>query len=221
MKAIFVAMFMTLLFGLRAHAATYWVSPNGQSLWKDCQAASPLNGIEACNLTVANANAVAGDTVFLREGIYNTYINPSNSGTSDTNRIVFTNFNGENVTIYNTSYGILLEDKSYVTVSGINCYYLEQFLVMKRSNHNIVSFCTFHLGRNLAQWTGSVINDNSQYNKVSNCIFWNFGKTGYESGDNDGAMLDIGTIESYSDNSFYNLIEGNHFYNCGHHCFAP
>jgi hypothetical protein len=206
-----------LIFLLRcASAADYYISPGGISAWAECTDIS-----HNCSLDTANANAKAGDTIYLRGGVYNQYIKPVNSGTSDSNRITYLNYNDENATIYNTRYGIYIEDKSYISVRGIHFYYLEQFMFIIRSDHNTVSFCTFNLGRNVAQWTGSIIRDNSKYNKVSNCTFWNFGKTGPIADDNDGAMLDIGTIDSTTDSSFYNLVEGNHFYNCGHHCFAP
>ncbi len=199
-----------------ASATDHYVSPAGTASWSQCTSLGT-----PCSLGTANQNAQAGDTVYLTGGVYDEYIKPANSGTSDSNRIIFRDYNGENATIYNTRYGILLEDKSYITVIGVHFDYLTQFLIMRRSDHNVVSFCTFHLGKTLSEWTGSGILDNSQYNRVINCTFWNFGKTGPESGDNDGAMLDIGAIESSTDSSFYNLVEGNHFYNCGHHCLGP
>jgi len=206
---------LTILLIGSVNAADYYVAPDGTSSWLEC---TDIN--YNCSLDSANINAGPGDTVYLREGVYDEYIRPANSGTIG-ERIVFSNYNDENATIYNTRYGIYIEDKSYISVGGIHFNYLEQFMFIIRSDHNIVSFCTFHLGRNLAQWTGSIIRDNSQFNKVKNCTFWNFGKTGVTPGDNDGAMLDIGTIDSFTDSSFYNLVEGNHFYNCGHHCFGP
>jgi hypothetical protein len=79
---------------------TYWVSPDGQAAWTSCRGALPMNGASACALSTANTNAVAGDTIYLRGGIYsNQEIRPSNSGTSDSNRIVYTSYNQENVTI--------------------------------------------------------------------------------------------------------------------------
>jgi len=195
-------------------ATDYYVSSDGIASWSAC---SNINS--PCSLSTANTNAGPGDTVYLREGTYSEYINPDNSGT-ESSRLVYKNYNNENVTIYDTRYGILLEDKSYISVEGIHFYNLEQFMFILRSHHNEVSFCTFNHGRNVAQWTGSIIRYSSTYNKVLNCTFWDFGKTGVQPGDNDGAMLDIGTIDSTTDNSFYNLVEGNHFYECGHHCFG-
>ena len=58
------------LFGLPGYAvaATYWVSPDGQSSWAGCRSETPLSGTAACNIATANLNAVAGDTVYLRAG---------------------------------------------------------------------------------------------------------------------------------------------------------
>lgn len=81
-------------------AATYWVSPDGQAAWADCKGDTPLDGTDACALSTANQNVLAGDTVYLREGIYNEAIAPANSGALD-NLITFGAFNGEAVTITN------------------------------------------------------------------------------------------------------------------------
>lgn len=80
--------------------AVYWVSPDGQAAWADCKGETPLDGAGACALSTANQNALAGDTVYLREGIYNEVIAPANSGTLD-NLITFGAFSGEAVTITN------------------------------------------------------------------------------------------------------------------------
>ena len=40
-----------------------------------------------CSMQVANTNASAGDTVYIKAGTYNNYIAPVNSGTSAANAI--------------------------------------------------------------------------------------------------------------------------------------
>ena len=97
---------------IRSPDTTYWVSSNGQAAWASCRGATPLNDTSACALSTANANASAGDTVYLRGGTYsNQEIRPSNSGTSESNRIVLTSYNWENVLIRDSAYGIYIYKK--------------------------------------------------------------------------------------------------------------
>ena len=83
-----------------ARGATYWVSPDGQAAWAACLGETPLSGIASCNISTANRNAVAGDTVYLRAGRYteNYFINPSNSGTPGS-PITFEAYNNEVVVV--------------------------------------------------------------------------------------------------------------------------
>ncbi len=43
-------------------------------------------------MQVANTNAAAGDTVYIKAGTYNSYIAPVNSGTSAANTITYRNY---------------------------------------------------------------------------------------------------------------------------------
>ncbi|MBE3142814.1 MAG: PKD domain-containing protein, partial [Planctomycetes bacterium] len=44
----------------------YWVSPNGAATWANAKSKTPLSGTACCSMSTANANASAGDTVYLR-----------------------------------------------------------------------------------------------------------------------------------------------------------
>jgi len=85
-------------------AQTYWVSPAGQGDWQGCSGAIPLDGAGACSILTANQNAVAGDIVYIRAGIYSSelsdmdFINPKNSGTAQS-PITLSAYNGEKVTV--------------------------------------------------------------------------------------------------------------------------
>ena len=109
-----------LLPGISSPDTTYWASPDGQAVWTSCRGDLPLSGPSACALSTANTNASAGDTVYLRGGTYSGQeIRPSNSGTFESNRIVFTNYDQENVLIRDSAYGIYIYKKSYITVNGV------------------------------------------------------------------------------------------------------
>ena len=74
-------------------------------------------------LSKANSTLQPGDTVYIRGGIYaNQEIRPVNSGTSENNRIIYTNYNQEIVTICDSAYGIFIYKKylfTYNTKVGV------------------------------------------------------------------------------------------------------
>ena len=216
------------LAGLNGPDTTYWVSPDGQAAWTSCRGALPINGPSACALSTANTNAVAGDTVYLRGGTYsNQEIRPDNSGTSDSNRIVYTSYNQENVTIRDSAYGIYIYKKSYITVNGINFYNLRRFMRIYAGHYNTISYCNFDTrSPESGDWAGALIADdyndstpaseNSTYNWVHHCTFYRWVYGSYA--ENRGGILDIGSwTEDPVDESYYNLIEDNIFAYGGHH----
>ncbi|HJX18609.1 MAG TPA: right-handed parallel beta-helix repeat-containing protein [Acidiferrobacterales bacterium] len=70
-KATFaILMCLGAAFAVSAHAADYYVSPDGTAAWADCSGATPLNGTSACSWQTAMANAVADDMVYFRGGTY-------------------------------------------------------------------------------------------------------------------------------------------------------
>ena len=65
---------------------------------------------------------------------------PTNSGISDSNRIVYTSYDKENVTIRDSAYGIYIYKKSYITVNGINFYSLRRFMRIYAGHYNTISY---------------------------------------------------------------------------------
>ena len=205
---------------------TYWASPDGQAAWTNCRGELPLDGPSACALSTANTNASAGDTVYLRGGTYSGQeIRPSNSGTCESNRIVFTNYNQENVLIRDSAYGIYIYKKSYISVNGINFYSLRRFMRIYAGHHNTISYCNFdQRSPESGDWVGALIADdpydntsaseNSTHNWVHHCSFYRWVYGAYD--EHRGGLLDIGSW-SAGDDSSYNLIEDNTFAYGGHH----
>ena len=108
-----LALALLLLAG-SAQAATYYVTPVSTFTW-----AEGTNPVTPTTLTVANANAAAGDIIRLLPGNYsatNQDIAPVNSGTSG-NRITFMGhvLDTTSVTVRNLS----LDQKSYITVKWV------------------------------------------------------------------------------------------------------
>jgi hypothetical protein len=143
-------------------AGTYWVSPTGSAPWINCQSATDP-GSNYCALPTANRNAVAGDTVYLKGGIYTiddaTYgrysgaIMPSHSGTGvGTGSIIFAAAPGETPMLSQSSgsmiAGIMLGGvvtNNYIKVDGItfknNSYYFGN--ISNYSSYNEITNCTF------------------------------------------------------------------------------
>ena len=214
--------------GLMGLEATYWVSPVGQAAWANCMGTQPLDGVYACSLQTANTNAVAGDTVYLRGGNYtNQEIRPSNSGVSDSERIIYSSYNQETVTIQDSAYGIYIYKKSYITVHGINFYNLRRFFRIYAGHYNTLSYNNFDTrSPDSGDWVGALIADdfndstpaseNSTYNWVHHNTFYRWAYGGYS--EHRGGLLDIGSwSETPVDESYYNLIEDNIFAYGGHH----
>ena len=136
-------------------ASTYWVSPTGAAAWASCAGATPLSGSAACSLATANANAAAGDLVYLRSGTYTqssggTGITPSNSGTSSSSMITFEGYPGDSSQpiISGGTYGIDLDGgNTYISVLSIE--FLNQTtdwaLITEGANHNQVANSTFEV----------------------------------------------------------------------------
>lgn len=211
----------------------YWVDTDGaQTDWDLCESATPLEGVSACRLAVANANAVAGDVIYLRSGTYENYnraIDPSNSGTSHDNRIIYSNYNGEDVVISEAAYGIHIYKKSYITVQGIKIRSSRRWLRIYGGHYNIINHCDFDLrSSSSGDWAGAIIADdpqdssenseNSTHNWVHHCSFSRFIYGSYD--EHRGGLLDVGSNSASGENrdeSYFNVIEDNVFFYGGHH----
>jgi hypothetical protein len=180
-------------------------------------------------LQKANDTLQPGDTVYIRSGTYTGQtIQPSRSGTSDTLRIVYTSFPGDEVVVRDSTYGIRLNAKSFITVNGIKFINHNRFFRIASGHYNIISYCTFdQRSPSSTDWAGARIgaeeyvssldpdSEPSTHNWVHHCRFtrWMYGAYN----ENRGALLDIGNNLVAGDHSSYNLIEDNTFAYGGHH----
>jgi len=207
-RVLFLA--VLLCTGSSTQAADHYVSPTGTASWAEsADIGTP------CALTTANTSARAGDTVLLRGGTYGSYVSPTASGTSDSDRIVYTNYNDEQVTVEGTRYAIHINKKSYITVRGIYFHLCHQFLIISNGHFNDIDGCTFDRNKYETTWMGSWVHESSTYNRIHDCTFSRFGWV--SDGDDKGAVLDIGYDTSTTDATNYNVVENNVFYYGGHH----
>ncbi|HDZ00133.1 MAG TPA: hypothetical protein ENH52_01530 [Nitrospirae bacterium] len=211
-----------------AFAGTYWVDDNGAANWANCQGAEKT-GTAACALSTANTNASAGDIINLQGGVYNTKINPTNSGTSG-NMITYQANTGETPVITGLGtydFGISLTQNDYIKIDGITIKNVFGWASIRdNSNYNEIVNCTFTdddgivTGKGIHIWgqcTGGTPNNcHSTNNWVHNN---SFSRNGWvtESCDDEGGVMYIGSIASDDAESNYNTVEDNIFSAGGHH----
>jgi hypothetical protein len=181
-------------------------------------AASDSNpGTEASPwLTIGKANSTltAGQTVWIKAGVYTTGIAPANSGTS-ANRITYARFGNDSVTISNVSVGINLVGDDSIKVDGITFKNCDAMLWIDGGTNNLVQNCAFGPMRNFVPWAGSQVFNGAKFNVVTNCVFFRHGN--YDNLDDNGAVVEIGDEYSSTDTTSYNLFINSEFYSGGHH----
>ncbi len=151
MKKLF-SIFLFVLFSLNALATTYYVSINGDDSNPGTETQPWLTIQKAAN------TMIEGDTVYIKEGIYNEQVIPQNSG-SPGNYITYLAYPGDTVTIDGTGipipdwYGVFdITDKSYIEVSGLR--------VINSTDSGILAWGSSYI----------VITQNYTYNTVSSGI---------------------------------------------------
>ena len=168
-------------------------------------ASSPWKTIAKANQTVS-----PGDTVYIKQGTYTGYIAPARSGTA-VSKIVYQNYPGESPLISLAGYGIVLDGKQFVTISGIVISNVTGFASAFGTTNCIVTNCVFTQSRSGNYYSGFDMERGSRSNVIVNCTFSRWGSGSDASGD----MLNIG-LETGSDATWYNRVEGCTLYSAGH-----
>lgn len=205
---------------------TYWVSPAGTAAWQNARSDTPLAGAACCSLATANANAVAGETVYLRGGTYGTSLKPVHSGTAE-NRIVFQGYGGE-VPLFTVNeaggrWAVKLQGVSYIKIDGLSSINSGAFFFIGYGAcYNEIANCTFD--RSSADYQLGYITDwnsarnakaRTQHNWLHHNTFSRYGAIDYVRGE------DLGTIRissNYDDTTSHNTFEDNVFSYGGHDC---
>ncbi|NIO22883.1 MAG: hypothetical protein GTN38_02550 [Candidatus Aenigmarchaeota archaeon] len=210
----FVLMFVLL--PVSVSAVDYYVDVN--SIGGSCSDSN--NGMSVsspwCTITRANSVLQAGDTVYIRQGIYsendqNTIINPRNPGSAG-NPITYTNYGNDAVYIRGQN-TLAIINQNYITLDGLRFEEATQEIDGPHfgidiigKDHIIVKNCII---RNLSKNTdGSAImgirlREGSEYCQILNNTISHIGPPdGVDRGNGDG-------IQTQGDGCKYNLIEGN------------
>lgn len=226
-NSILLLIVITMLsFTSAAFAGNYWVSPSGTASWSACKSTSPLSGTSACLLSTANTNALAGDTINIRAGTYNTsYIKPSNSGTSGS-KITWQAYNGETVIITDGAYGIYLNGKDYHIINGVTITNTTSLLVLidNGSDYNEIKNCDIFKGP-ASGHSGFMImdtnldNNGSNHNWVHHNVIYQAGYITTVGCQDQGRLFDIATDDVNDGLSNHNTIEDNVMYWGGHFIF--
>jgi len=152
----------------------------------------------------ANSTLQAGDTVYIRAGSYEEAIHPDNSGTSTSNYITYTNYNGETVSLEEVSTAINLIGKDYIMVDGINVdgeeigdsAHIDTWIDFNNGSYNVIKNCDFQkaYGWSCIRLTTTDTHNNSLINNTMQYC----GSYDRDNGD----MINI-------ENGHHNLVEGN------------
>jgi hypothetical protein len=203
------------------------VSPTGAAAWANCAGSTALSGSAACSLASANANAVAGDLVYLRGGTYDlggtsAAFAPAHNGTGVSVMITFQAYPGETPIITNAQNGFWLSGNSYISIKGLTfsgTFTSTWGRVDSGGHHNEIGGNTFSsTAGGLTLILSGAANQNwATHNWVHNNHFAVSG-TGCTDGGND--TIDIGQAQgaynNSADNDNNNTIENNFFEHAQH-----
>lgn len=125
--------------------------------------------------TIAKANNIlkAGDILNIRSGSYDSQIKPLNSGTSTSSYITYRRYPDDpewSVKISTSSYGAYLTGKSFIKFDGLYFYSTGSYWILtEETDYCVFQNCRFYDTK--TSWTGILIKDGSDFNKIINCIF--------------------------------------------------
>ena len=188
-----------LLVAVTVVQAQYYVAPDGNDTTNPGTLDQPFK-----TLLKAHSVVAAGDTIFIRGGLYDSLtvtINLSKDGDS-TNRIYLLAYENERPLL---NFSLMAESTSNRGIRISGDYWHVKGLDIKGAgdngmhisgSHNIVEFCSFFENRD----TGLQIGNDASYNQIINCDSYHNADAGQGNADGFAAKLDVGT--------------GNSFYGC-------
>ncbi|WP_158848793.1 right-handed parallel beta-helix repeat-containing protein [Algibacter sp. L1A34] len=173
--------------------------------------------------TLAGAAAVAsaGDTVFIREGVFTSQLKPINSGTA-IDRIIYKNYENEEVLITGVSLSpaVFIYEVDYITIEGLNIENVRRWLNVLGANNIILKNNTFKdaLDSGGSSKTGLFF-QNSDYNRITNNVIDNSTQDNIGLVQSNYNLIDNNTITRAEHVlwtikcSNYNVIRENYFHN--------
>jgi hypothetical protein len=206
--SIILALFLLPVF---VSAATYYVDKDSRG--GPCNNNNAGTNIAApwCTIAKATATVKAGDTVYIREGVYaendgSAVLRTHSSGDAANGYITFQNYNNEAVILRDQPIGIY-NSQSYIKFIGLrvenldyNTSIMQWGMRLDAGNHVIVQYCTVYNLRKQDASRGIQIGDQASYYQILNNTVMYVGYPrwlGTEAGDQ---------IVVFGD---YNLIQGN------------
>ncbi|MFN8360554.1 MAG: right-handed parallel beta-helix repeat-containing protein [Candidatus Kapaibacterium sp.] len=156
-----------------ASATVYFVDSKLTSTCKNSysiaqRSCTGSDGTAYSTLAEAAASAVAGDTVFIREGTYNQQLAPKNSGTENA-PITFKNYQQEVVLLTGVALNpaIWIDRKHYIIIDGLTVANVTHWMSVLGATHITLQNCTF---KNATDPAGSsktgIFFQNSNYNSI-------------------------------------------------------
>ena len=213
-------------------APAHWVTTTGAADWDDCESVTPLDGASGCSMAEANAEADAGDVVYIRQGVYNDSLEPARSGTLE-DRITFQGYGAEIWSITNADNlkgGLHLNGVDYIVIRNCHVYTTYMLLyILNGSSYNEISDCTLNDGTATANnginiFTLGVVEATANtHNWLHDLLMFDGGVVGQVAEatgigcDDDGGLITIGGDNTLDGLSDYNTIEDSVIYAGSHH----
>lgn len=194
-------------------AAEYYIDKNNGSDENSGALSDPWKTIGK-----ANATLKAGDTVYIKGGVFNnTVIRPGNSGTAS-DPITYARYESEKVVLSFVSglrtTAINLSNRDHIVIDGIDVdgnaigddSHVREWVNMDSGSYNVVKNCNF---KRCYGWSGVKIGHGAHHNKILDNTMKNCGGKARNNGD----MITIG-VETGTPH--HNLVEGNTLSHAGH-----
>ncbi|NIP40241.1 MAG: hypothetical protein GTN39_01825 [Candidatus Aenigmarchaeota archaeon] len=231
MKGVLVgAVLMFVLLPVSVHAVDYYVDVD--SIGGSCSDSNNGRSVSSpwCTITRANSLLQAGDTVYIRAGIYSTndggaIINPDNEGSSG-NPITYISYNSEEVIIRGQLRGAYI-NQNYITLDGLQFKEASQstavmqigVLIGTSKHHVTVQNCVIE---NTVRDNSYAIRmyDHGEYHRILNNTISHIGSAGEGYGTVGDAIAfgatHLTNPQEHTCDSKYVLIEGNDVSYTGH-----
>ncbi|UCG57961.1 MAG: right-handed parallel beta-helix repeat-containing protein, partial [Phycisphaerales bacterium] len=217
-RVFIFAVAIAFVCALNTYAASYYVDTD--SLGGPCSDSNPGTLTQPWRtVSRANSQLQPGDTVYIREGVYDEMIRPANSGNASDGYICYTNYNGEQVAIDRREYvvgerveaAVDLSGKEYIIIDGLTLANTDRFIRVRSTGYRycIVKNCVMRYAD-----SGIHLTYGSQYNKIlDNYIELQTAAEMAAGVENDGIWI---AGQEASKPTSHNLIEGNEISMCGH-----
>ena len=225
-RIVLIVMMAFTVMGATSWAGTYYIDNSSGIDINPGTLSQPWKSIGKANDTLK-----AGDTVYIKNGIYKETIRPKNSGTVG-NSISYKNYNNDEVVITGVSDGIDIAERKYIIIDGLNILNVSNSWVNMSPNGSYNTIKNCHM-EEAGGYTGIQLKDGSNYNKITNNTLigrcspsdlihiWNSNHNLlYKNNLYYGVHTALSIQDRKNGSTSYNIVKENYIQNKWHHNIA-